>query len=77
MHNARLLMELENMAAPANLKTMETLGSHSSAFEAQAFAILAYQRIKQVCANLPQVTGARHPVVLGSVTPGRSVPNRL
>ena len=51
VHNARLWMELENTAAPASLKTMETLGSHSSAFEALAFAILAYQRIKHVSAG--------------------------
>ncbi len=29
-----------------------------------------YKTIQGLCANMPRVTGARHPVILGSVTPG-------
>ncbi|MGE0472354.1 MAG: anhydro-N-acetylmuramic acid kinase [Nitrospirales bacterium] len=71
VRNKRLMVELEDRFAPVSLKTMEAYGSHSTAFEAQAFAILAYQRIQGVCANLPSVTGARHPVILGTISPGK------
>lgn len=71
VRNTGLWRELEARFAPISLKTMEACGSHSAAFEAQAFAILAYQHIQGVSANLPSVTGARHPVILGTVSPGR------
>ena len=77
VRNACLWRELESRFAPVSLKTMEACGSHSTAFEAQAFAILAYQHIQGVCGNLPSVTGARHPVVLGTVSPGHNHPVRL
>ncbi len=72
VHNLRLHRELAAVLAPASLHTMDACGSPATAFEAQAFAILAYQCIHGVCANLPKVTGARHAVVLGSVTPAGS-----
>ncbi|MGD9850686.1 MAG: anhydro-N-acetylmuramic acid kinase [Nitrospirales bacterium] len=71
VRNTRLMAELEARFSPVSLKTMEACGSHSTAFEAQAFAILAYQHIHGVSANLPSVTGARHPVILGTVSPGK------
>lgn len=77
VRNACLWRELESRFAPVSLKPMEACGSHSTAFEAQAFAILAYQHIQGVCGNLPSVTGARHPVVLGTVSPGHNHPVRL
>jgi anhydro-N-acetylmuramic acid kinase len=70
VYNLRLRRELTAVLAPASLHTMDACGSPATAFEAQAFAILAYQCIHGVYANLPRVTGARHAVVLGSVTPG-------
>jgi len=76
VRNARLWHELEAMLVPATLKTMEQCGSHSTAFEAQAFAILAHQTVQGVSANLPNVTGARHPVILGTVTPGKKARRR-
>ena len=77
VRNARLWHELEIVLAPASLKTMDACGSHSTAFEAQAFAILAYQTLQGISANLPMVTGARHQVVLGSITPGKEGCPRL
>ena len=77
VRHALLWMELAKIFHPIPIRTMEDCGSSSQAFEAQAFAILAYQTFHGICANIPRVTGARHPVVLGSVTPGRWSGTRL
>ncbi|MEI6432081.1 MAG: anhydro-N-acetylmuramic acid kinase, partial [bacterium] len=42
----------------------------SDAKEAIAFAILANETLLGNPSNLPSVTGARAPVILGKVTPG-------
>jgi len=70
VRNARLWAELLKVFDPIPVRTMDDCGSSSQAFEAQAFAVLAYQTVHSVCANVPRVTGAKHPVILGSVTPG-------
>jgi anhydro-N-acetylmuramic acid kinase len=70
VRNACLLAALQKIFAPIPVRTMDECGSSSQAIEAQAFAVLAYQTVHGVCANVPRVTGARHPVILGSVTPG-------
>jgi anhydro-N-acetylmuramic acid kinase len=70
VENSRLWSELSNVFHPIPVNRMEKCGASSQAFEAQAFAILAYQAVQGVCANLPKVTGGRRPVILGSVTPG-------
>ncbi len=46
----------------------EDLGYDSDAKEAVAFAILANECVHGVCNNVPSVTGARHPVVMGKIT---------
>jgi anhydro-N-acetylmuramic acid kinase len=70
VRNARLWSELSSVFDPIPVMRMDECGASSQAFEAQAFAMLAYQTVQGVCANLPKVTGARHPVVLGTITPG-------
>ena len=70
VRNARLWAELVKIFDPIPVQTMDDCGSSNQAFEAQAFAVLAYQTVHGVCANVPRVTGARHPVILGSLTPG-------
>jgi anhydro-N-acetylmuramic acid kinase len=50
---------------------MYEVGVDSNAFEALAFAVMAYQTIQGIPTNVPAVTGARHPVVLGTVVPGK------
>ena len=57
---------LENIT----LYTSDDFGLKSAAKEAAAFAILAYETWHNRPGNLPAATGAAHPVVLGSITPG-------
>ena len=71
IRNRALMTHLASAFHPTIVQTMDAIGTNSKAFEALAFAIFAYQTIHRVPANLPQVTGAREPVVLGTIVPGR------
>jgi len=48
--------------------TFEERGLNSKARESMAFAILGYLAWKKKPNNLPQVTGARHPVIMGKIS---------
>ena len=52
-----------------NLRTTDEFGVPSEAKEALAFALLGAATLDGFPSNVPSVTGARRPVVLGSVTP--------
>lgn len=71
VRNRELLAALKREFEPSHVMSMERSGVKSQALEAMAFAVLAYETIRGVPANLPWVTGAKSPVMLGSVTPGR------
>lgn len=71
IRNRGLLRALKQEFAPGDVMSMEQAGVKSQALEAMAFAVLAHETIRGVPANLPRVTGAASPVVLGTVTPGR------
>jgi len=43
-------------------------GRADRALEAVAFAILAYQMLRGLPGNIPSVTGARSPAILGKLT---------
>jgi anhydro-N-acetylmuramic acid kinase len=63
---------MDNMAAvfaPIPVTTFDALGWESKAFEAVAFALLAYQTMMGQSGNIPGVTGATHPVLLGAIVP--------
>ncbi len=70
VRNAAVMEALREVFAPVPVRGLEDLGWNSQAVEAIAFAILAYQTVHGVCANVPSVTGAAHPVVLGHIVPG-------
>ena len=72
VRNRGLLGALKREFGPDRVMSMDQAGVKSQALEAMAFAVLAYETIRGVPANLPWVTGAKSPVMLGSVTPGRT-----
>jgi len=54
------------------LHTSDALGLPAAAKEAYAFAVLGFLTPHGLVGTDPRSTGARHPSVLGSVTPGRN-----
>ncbi len=72
VRNRGLLGALKREFGPDRVMSMDQAGVNGKALEAMAFAVLAYETVRGVPANLPWVTGAKSPVVLGTVTPGRT-----
>ena len=70
--NPVLMQALARRIAPARLRTIDELGIPSAAKEAYAFAVLGFLTWHGLPGNVPACTGARHPVVLGAITPGRT-----
>jgi anhydro-N-acetylmuramic acid kinase len=68
--NPVLMAALAAALDPIELKTTAELGLDVAAKEAAAFAVLAYESMHRRAGSLPAVTGAAHPVVLGSITLG-------
>jgi anhydro-N-acetylmuramic acid kinase len=66
-HNKALMTALEMALGGDSIPTTEVLGISPDWVEAAAFAWLAQQTIAEKPGNLPSVTGARHPVVLGGI----------
>lgn len=70
VYNRAVMGHLRQVFAPTPVSTFDDHGWSSKAFEATAFALLAHDTYHGQCTNVPQVTGARHPVLLGAVVPG-------
>ncbi len=68
--NRELMRRLAQRLDGIPLETTEAYGIAPQRVEAAAFAWLAYQTLRHRPGNLPPVTGARHPVVLGGIYPG-------
>jgi anhydro-N-acetylmuramic acid kinase len=66
-HNRTLTARLERALAPIPLRPFAESGVSPDAKEAVAFALLATHAIRGEPANVTQVTGARHPAVLGKI----------
>jgi len=69
-HNVALLESLAGVFRPVAVVTSDYYGLDVDAKEATAFALLGHLSLNGEPGNLPRVTGARHPVVLGDLTPG-------
>ena len=67
--NPTLFDGLVRRLAPLPVHRLEELGFPEAAKEAACFALLASEFLAGTAANLPSATGARHPVVLGKLTP--------
>jgi len=66
-HNPTLMAALQRAANEIPVGTAADLGMDPDWVEAAAFAWLAKQRLDGLPGNVPTVTGARHPTVLGAV----------
>ena len=68
-HNLMLMQHLKTLFQPIPLLPIDSIGFSSDAKEAIAFAVLANEAVHGHPANLPQVTGASQPMVLGTFSP--------
>jgi anhydro-N-acetylmuramic acid kinase len=67
VHNGALMRRLAELLAPRALLSTSRYGVDPDFLEATAFAWLARQRLLGLPGNLPSVTGARGPRVLGAI----------
>jgi anhydro-N-acetylmuramic acid kinase len=67
--NAALMRRIGELVAPAALESSDRQGIDPQLVEAAAFAWLAKRALEGAPGNLPAVTGARGPRVLGAVYP--------
>lgn len=66
-HNVALQKRLAALLPDCAIQKTGAIGVDGDYLEAMAFAWLAQQNLQGRPANLPQVTGARHPCILGAV----------
>ncbi|MEV7995605.1 anhydro-N-acetylmuramic acid kinase [Streptomyces sp. NPDC086077] len=69
--NPVLMRMLGELLPGVAVRRSDELGLPSDAKEAYAFAVLGFLTVHGLPGTVPASTGARHPSVLGSVTPGR------
>ena len=62
-----LRQRLQAELTSAHIGTTDEVGINGNFKEAIAFAVLAYWRVKSIPGNLPLVTGAAKPMLLGDV----------
>ncbi len=75
--NPVLMRMLREALAPAQIFTTDRFGLPTEAKEAAAFALMAYQTWHHQSGNIPSATGARHPVIMGNITPAPLRPGRI
>lgn len=68
-HNESLMFELGRVLPSVAIRTTAVLGLPADWVEAAAFAWLAWRTLHGQPGNLPEVTGARGPRVLGAIYP--------
>lgn len=67
-YNKTLMRMLMEYLPGCEVKTLESLGMSPDAKEAVAFAVLGHETLNGRPSNMPRVTGASRPVILGNVT---------
>lgn len=68
-YNLTLVNELQHYFPDIPIYTQEDLGFSSEAKEAIGFALMGYYTLQRRANNIPAVTGAKNPVILGKITP--------
>jgi anhydro-N-acetylmuramic acid kinase len=76
-HNAHLLRRLAALVPSVPVEPTSAHGIDVDFVEAAGFAWLAYRTLSGLPGNLPSVTGAGHPAVLGAIYPGKGAVRRL
>lgn len=71
-HNPTLIGIMQHYLKDTPIRSHEDIGLDSDQKEALVFAVLAYETWHNRTGSLPVQTGARHPVVLGQITPGEN-----
>jgi anhydro-N-acetylmuramic acid kinase len=69
--NPVLMGMLATQLPSVAISLIDDLGIPSGAKEAYVFALLGFLTVHQLPGNVPSVTGASRPAILGSVLPGR------
>ncbi|RCU51627.1 anhydro-N-acetylmuramic acid kinase [Corallincola holothuriorum] len=67
--NAQLVSGLQQALPQLSVAPLDALGVSADDLEALAFAWLAYRHINRLPGNLPAVTGASRPAILGALFP--------
>jgi anhydro-N-acetylmuramic acid kinase len=76
-HNAALMRRLTALLQPLPIAGIEALGIDPDAKEAIDFVVLGNETLHGHANNVPQVTGAQRPIVLGAIAPAGLVPRAL
>ncbi len=67
VHNKAFIKRLQTVCPNQTMSSVDDYGLAADWLEAILFAWLAYRRLNQQCGNLPSVTGASGPRVLGGI----------
>lgn len=67
IHNTALMVRLKEALENATVRSTAVMGINPDAVEAICFAWLARRRLRQEPGNLPAVTGAKAPRILGAI----------
>jgi anhydro-N-acetylmuramic acid kinase len=76
VRNPVLMARIAVLAAPCRVRALEEFGLPSQAKEAYLFGLLGYLSVHGLPGTVASATGANHPSILGSITPG-ATPLRL
>jgi anhydro-N-acetylmuramic acid kinase len=67
-NNSTLMAMLHERLPKVKIRRSDELGINADAKEAIAFAVLAHRTVMGLTGNVPSATGAKMPVILGSIT---------